>query len=135
VHDRVLNGVSVTYPGLVPFSPDASSWNCYEWKDYYIALKNTYGKAQAVSLFTIDFNSLSMFSYAFNWCKYDCDIYNYFKAEGVDIGWSVSHLWCSAESLSEGVEGFTQALAKAGGLIGVGLVGFGGWWLYKNFIK
>jgi len=124
--------VTVSYPGLVPYVPDAGDWNCYQWKGYYLALKANFGKEQAVQVFSDDFSKLRMLSFAFNMCKYDCDLYHYFRSQGIDLGWAGQHLYCAAEDLSEGVEDVAKTVKGLGNLIGLALVGAGAYWVWQK---
>jgi hypothetical protein len=86
-----------TYAG---FPQDMDDWNCGQWKSYYSANKLIMGKDKAIALLERDADSIGSFATG-QMCKYDCSFVEFFKKEGVNVGWIGSKLYCAAENVGD----------------------------------
>lgn len=102
--NRMVNYVGVVAPGasIVPgdkpdqngitwqSTPDIhggyldSGWDCAKWIVWHKELKKHYGLEKANEICAEWWNKQSTFDTQYNWCKYNSDFLEYFKAQGFD---------------------------------------------------
>ena len=104
---------------------DVEYWQLTQWRLWYIALKQKYGKTEAAKRFQNAWSFSDNWSYGINEDSmgyqggYDCDFINFFRHEGIDVAlWGAenlctlvntgSNLIDATENVSEGIEKTTD---------------------------
>jgi hypothetical protein len=89
-----------TNPDSIPnTSVIDSTWDCSQWITWHKANVSAYGQSAANDKFQQYWSQLSTWDSAYNFCKYQSDFYNYFKSQGIDTGWWLSHLFVDASQI------------------------------------
>lgn len=124
-------------------------WGCAQWVEWHKLNVVKYSKAIANSKFIAEWSKQDSFSNPYNWCKYNSSFANYFKSQGIDVGWLLSNLVVGANdvgtnvitatgNVSTGVVSASSGIETVGSVIKYALP-FGaialGYWAYKKYLK
>ena len=126
-------------PDYDEWGPD-EWWTCADWKQWHVLNVQKYGQAVANDKFMQAWAQQDSFMSPYNWCKYDADFAGYFKNQGIDVGWLLSHLIVgvenvgdnvinTSENLGDTVESVSEWVKVAAGLafIGAGIYAIDRW--------
>lgn len=124
-------------------------WGCPQWVEWHKLNVTKYGKPVANQKFISEWGKQDSFANPYNWCKYNSPFANYFKAQGIDVGWLLSNLVVGANdvgtnvvdaagNVSTGVVTASSGIETVGSIIKYALP-FGaialGYWAYEKYLK
>lgn len=127
----------------------ADYWGCAEWMQWHQANVSKYGKAVANSKFITWWSKQDSFANPYNWCKYNSPFANYFKAQGIEVGWLLSNLVVgtndvgtavvnTAGNVSTGIQTASSGVQSLGSVLKYALpfaAIAGGAWAFNKYIK
>lgn len=76
-------------------------WGCAEWMLWHQLNVQQYGKPTANQKFMEAWAAQDGLMSPYNWCKYNTDFANYFKAQGINVGWLLSNLIVAADNVTQ----------------------------------
>ena len=124
-------------------------WGCADWMQWHKLVKAKYGKDEANARFIDWWGKQDSTASPYNWCKYNSEFANYFAAQGIDVGWMLSHIVTGASNISDavvdtagnistGVSNASSGVSSLGTMLGfllpVAAIG-AAYYGYKTYIK
>lgn len=92
---------------------DMDDWGCDQFRLYYVRNKNIMGKAKALELIINEYDNLSSLSTIYNWCKYDCELVDFFKAEGAPVSTNlIAQAYCASSNVVGAVGSVTESIGN-----------------------
>lgn len=123
-----------------------SYWSAEEWVQWHKTLVAAFGKQAANDTWKMAWGKQGAWEHPFNWYKYNRGFTDYFKSQGIDVGWFGSKIiTTTGEAVIEVTENVTDAAADLSqGVVSTAnvlkivaptlLIGIG-YYFYKNYIK
>jgi hypothetical protein len=121
---------TVTDPIIISgFPEDMDDWSCNDWTEYYLRLKDSKGRAEAIRIVDLDSGRVGFFA-NLGWCRFNCSFIDFMKKEGFEVETGLlSGAFCSIKSVTEGVgeigETTTKTLKFLIPAIGIGALAVG----------
>lgn len=78
-------------------------WGCADWIQWHQLVKAKYGKDEANARFIDWWGRQDSFAGPYNECKYNATFANYFKAQGIEVGWLLSNIIVGAQGAGNDV--------------------------------
>lgn len=96
----------------MPFNPFDSSWSMQDWITWHKALKSEYGKDRAIEILVDAWEKQSIWSFPYNWWKYNDTWVSYWKSEGYDVGHTLSKVVNASGQIVETVTKDAATISK-----------------------
>jgi hypothetical protein len=128
-----------------------SVWGCTDWMNWHKSMKAAFGKVKADATFLHYWNDLATGSSAIDCRSFSSDFRDYMSKENLldslysGLGIIAKPIGVSTDIITNvggGLSGASKALKTTGDVLKVAVpialvvaIGFGGFWVYKHYIK